>query len=497
MKMLRPFALLSGVLLLAGCSSMAVAPESGRLPLMKDAVAATGDRFAEDVGPGITRVRIPSGAMASSTRRPVTADIRSRPIRVDFVTQTASMGDLVDALSASDVQIAFRWQRENGQAVLQKTLPFTRFNGTMGGLLDALRTGMGIVSWQEGDLVFLSDADQYTVSLPQDSEIIKAVSSSISSLGATDIVESIEGGQLIYTAAPAVQDENIRPFLQKTVQNLSTINLQVAIVSLALTDQSSQGFDWSKFAAGIDTRPSEINAVTAAESGSRVGDFVDLTANGIAIGTTSLGTMFGVRAVASVAGAIDFLSTFGNTNVTQNVHLRTLSGKEVKIRSGQDIPYVKNVGATSDTGGNVTGSSTTETVKTGLTVGMTPRFDAASSLVTVDVSLDLTSVLEFVELNAGNQLGTLTQPRIQEQSLNDIVQMRAGQTAVIGGLQYDQEVYNGSEPTILRDVARRNSVAFGSRKVNVTRTSLFIILRPTVTIYEGGDFGALSAGISK
>ena len=472
---------------------MAVAPQSGRLPTMANATSSVSERFAADVGPGITRVRVPhSGSGVASLRNPVPADIRSRPVRIEFMTQTATMGDLVDALSASDVQIAFRWQRENGQAVLQKTLPFTRFNGTMGGLLDALRTGMGIVAWQEGDLVFLSDADQYTISLPQDDEIIKAISASITSLGATNVVESIESGQIIYTAPPAVQDESIRPFLQRSVENLSTVNLQVAIVSLALTDQSSQGFDWSKFSAGIDNRPLAEGATAA-----RLGQFFDLTSEGAALGTTVEGTLFGVRAVASVAGAIDFLSTFGNTNVTQNVQLRTLSGKAVEIRSGQDIPYVKNVGATSDEGGNVTGSSSTETIKTGLTVGMTPRFDAASGLVTVGVDLELTSVLEFVELNAGNQLGTLTQPRIQEQSLNDIVQMRAGQTAVIGGLQYDQESYNGNEPTFLRDTARRNSVAFGSRSVDVTRSSLFIILRPTVIIYEGADFGVLGAGTTK
>ena len=480
MKMLRPFVLLSSALLLAGCSAMAVAPQSGRLPTMANASSSASERFAADIGPGITRVRVPSaGAGVASLRTPVPASIRSRPVRIEFMTQTATMGDLVDALSASDVQIAFRWQRENGQAVLQKTLPFTRFNGTMGGLLDALRTGMGIVAWQEGDLVFLSDADQYTISLPQDDEIIKAISASITSLGATNVVESIESGQIIYTAPPAVQDESIRPFLQRSVQNLSTVNLQVAIVSLALTDQSSQGFDWSKFSAGIDNRPA-VAAADGSTPAERLGQFFDLTSDGAALGTTVDGALFGVRAVASVAGAIDFLSTFGNTNVTQNVQLRTISGKAVEIRSGQDIPYVKNVGATSDEGGNVTGSSSTETIKTGLTVGMTPRFDAASGLVTVGVDLELTSVLEFVELNAGNQLGTLTQPRIQEQSLNDIVQMRAGQTAVIGGLQYDQESYNGNEPTFLRDTARRNSIAFGSRSVDVTRSSLFIILRPTV-----------------
>lgn len=499
MKTLLPFALTSfAALALAGCSSTGL-PPSSRLPLMQDAVAASSERFAQDGGAaGITRVQVPgSGGGVVSNRNPVPASLRSRPIRVEFMTQTATMGDLVDALSGSDVQIAFRWSRTEGQTVLAKSLPFTRFNGTLGGLLDALRTGMGIVAWQEGDLVFLSDADQYSVSVPQDQEILDAVAKSLTELGATDVVKSIDGGKIVYTAAPAIQDEVLRPFLDRTVRNLSTINLQVAIVSLALTDKSSQGFDWSKFSAMIDARPSEITATTISNTKeSTVGGFFDLASGGVALGTTNLGTVFGVAAVTSVTTAIDFLSTFGNTNVTQNVDLRTLSGKSVTIRSGQSIPYVKGVNATASDG-NVTGSAVTETVDTGLTVGMTPRFDSATGLVTVNVDLDLTSVLEFVDLSAGNQLGSLSQPRIQEQQLTDIVQMRAGQTVVIGGLQYDQESYNGNEPTLLRDHARQNSTAFGTRTMDVNRNSIFVILRPTVTIYESGMPEVLGAGVTK
>ena len=491
--MLRPLALGSLLLVLAACSSTGGMPKTGRLPLMSDAARASTERFVQDAGaPGITRVRAPGrGDTVASNRRPVSAEMRSRPVRVEFMTQTASMGDLVDALSGSEVQVAFRWQRENGVAVLQRPLPFTRFNGTFGGLLDALRSGMGIVAWQESDLVFLSDADQYTVSLPQDADVIKSVAASLSELGATNVVSSIDGGHIIYTAAPATQDESIRPFLMRTVDNLSTINLQVAIVSLALTDTTSQGFDWSKFSAGITTKPSQIDPVEFPLVGkTSLGSLIDLTSDGLALGTTNIGTVFGVKAMLSVAGAIDWLSTFGNTNVTQNVDLRTISGKPVVIRSGQDIPYVKEVGAVSGDGGSVTGSSSTDSVKTGLTVNMTPFFDSRTDLVTVKVALELKSVLEFVELNAGNQIGTLTQPRIQEQQLDSIVQMRAGQTAVLGGLQYDQEVYNGNEPAILRDTAWKSSTAFGRRSHDVNRTSLFIIMRPTVTIYESGVLSA-------
>ena len=204
-----------------------------------------------------------------------------------------------------------------------------------------------------------------------------------------------------------------------------------------------------------------------------------------------------MRTAFTVAGAIDWLSTFGNTNVTQNVELRTLSGKQVKFRSGQEIPYVKGVGV-SNTGsyaannstagglGGSLGSTQTDKVKTGLTVELTPRFDSDAELITCEVKMELKSVLEFVQLSAGNQIGTLTQPRTQEQEINDIVRLRAGQTAVIGGLQYDQEQYDGNEPTALRESLTASGSSFGRRAQDVQRNALFIIMRPVVTLYEPG-----------
>src|SRR5690606_39176893 len=92
------------------------------------------------------------------------------------------------------------------------------------------------------------------------------------------------------------------------------------------------------------------------------------------------------------------------------------------------------------------------------------------------------SVLEFVELNAGNQIGSLSQPVTQDQSLTDIVRMSAGQTVVIGGLQYDSEDYKGNDPAMLRKGGDFRS-RFGKNSQDVSRNALFIILRPAVTVF--------------
>lgn len=506
-KMLRRVALNSvgfSALLLGGCAVNGL-PEAGGLPSLNETKASTAARFTEDAGPGVTRVRVPGSSMESvSIRQPVSASLRSRPIEVNFPAQTATMGDLVDSLTLSDVQIAYRFS-DGGVGSLARVLPFTRFKGTLGGLLDALKTGMGLVTWQEGDLVFLSDSDRYAVTLPQNAEVLSDVAASISALGATQVVTSADGGKIIYAATPTAQAEVIGPFLKRIARNLSTINLQVAVVNLSMTDNSTQGFDWSSFSTLVDTREEAGSLAGGADPDNQfpgsilpdpkngaAGNVFDLTGSSLFLGTTSIGEIFGTKAVASVTAAVGYLSTFGNASVSQNVEMKTLSGKPVQFRSGQEIPYVKGVEAVASEGA-VTGSATTDKVQTGLTVNMLPRYDSDSNVLTIDVSMDLTEVIEFVDLSAGNQVGTITQPRTQTQTLNDIVQMRAGQTAVIGGLQYDREDYHGNEPTALRDTLKRNSMAIGKRSKDVTRQSLFVILRPTVTVYEPSDVaGALA-----
>lgn len=507
---------------LSACASQQQTLPS-RLPTMKAAAEATALRFAGDAGsPGIVHVPVPAGMMRIGTvHNAVSSGLRAREVRI-MVPSSATMADIVEAIQSMGITVVFKWRNGDKTDILNKKPPFTRFSGNFGGLLDALRRGAGVVSWEENGTVFISDADRFSVTMPQDKDLIAEASGSLQALGATDIVTSVEAGTIVYTATPDLQTDVIGPFFSKLVRNLSTVNLQVAIVSLAVNDKMKSGFDWNAFSvaiqeegagtpsnsgagAGTDGTVTPTDTVTGGLGGSQSGDSevldnaVKILSSGLAIGTTSTGEIFGRTVMTSVAAAIDFLSSFGNTNVTQHVDLRTISGKPVEFYSGQEIPYVKGVSSTTTSGtDNTTGSTDTDSVKTGLTVEMTPRFDSSSGIVTVSFDLDLTSVVEFVQLSAGNQIGTLTQPRTQSQKLSDIVRLRAGQTVVLGGLQYDQEQYNGTEPALLRGALRDRSLSVGSRSQDTQRQALFVILRPVVTIYDSQPgVGALAEALTK
>ncbi len=582
---------LAGLLSLAVGGCAGALPDAGRLPTQTNTQSATAERFKQDEGDiPVQRIRTPASFLGESRlNSDLSPQLSRRPISIDFQNPDASLGDLVGALSAYDIPIAFRWSKAahggngaggggssgatasggqpsrttgtelsprkeastlsksssagggGGGEALQRRLPFTSYTGTVGGLFKTLRTGLGLASWQEDGMVYLADTDQYAITMPQEKDAIKAVADTLKSLGAEDITDSIDGARIIYSASPNLHDRIIGPFVRRVARNLATITIQVSIVNLALTDKSGQGFDWSKFSVGLDQRANSLATASASgtaatattattgssstvntnglssgltsgtvgttdtTSGSSVaqkGVLSGLTSTGISLGTTSVGKVFGVATVTSVSSAIEFLSTFGNTNITQQVSVHGLSGKEVKFSSGEEIPYVSGVGvgtlgssgvassngvsngASGYSSNNTLGTSNTDKVKIGTEIVMIPRFESENELVTIDFKMKLSSLIEFVKLDAGAQLGTLTQPHTAEQELNSLIRVKAGQTVVLGGLQKDQEQYNGSEPTVLRDALRDNQLSLGSRDQDISRNALFVLLRPTVTVYE-------------
>src|SRR3546814_15347464 len=90
--------------------------------------------------------------------------------------------------------------------------------------------------------------------------------------------------------------------------------------------------------------------------------------------------------------------------------------------------------------------------------------------------LEWTELNEFINWNAGNQLGSFTQPRTREQKRDDIVRIPVGETVVLGGLRRQLASLDRNGPFSLYSLGMKG-------KKNETQT-IFIILRPTVTIYE-------------
>lgn len=378
-----------------------------------------------------------------------------------------------------------------------RLLPFRRYEGTLGGLFRRLQRSMGLSIWWN-DGIYMSPVGRYAVMLPQNREIMSQVANELNALGAKNVVASMQAGTVSFVAPGALAEEVIRPYLIRTGRNASQVTLQVALVSVAMNDSSARGFDWSKFSFSLgDPGGSSTTGGSVSGSAGTSGGTVSVTApktNLFSISNDAarvyMPSVFGKP--LDIMGAIGFLSTYGDTKVEQNVELRTLSGTRVEFRSGEKIPYVSGVSATTTgslAGAGTIGAAQTNTLETGLHLDMLPNFEANGGLVTVGFNLQMVDLVEFVQLSAGAQLGTLTQPRTREQKINDIVRIPVGETVVLGGIRGNSSSLTRNSPF---------GVSFlGSRKKSGSSTTTFILLRPAVTVYkvaglESPDTGVLS-----
>ena len=364
---------------------------------------------------------------------------------------------------------------EKGPRFYDRILPFRYFKGSVGELLKRLENSGELAVWYDNGLV-VGETRRYSVAIMQNIDVSQSVVNELIRLGARDVVGSIGAGQIFYAAAPRVNAELIEPYLRRVSTNLSEITLQVALVTVAMTKNAERGFDWSSFNL-------QLGNGTATNGGATPDSGFDRNTGNFSSGAFRATFGVGLANPLTVAGAIRFLSRVGDTSVTQNVELRTLSGAPVALRSGENIPYVQNVGSNIvgglGGGAGISGSTQTASLGTGITLNVDPRYDASSGIVTMDVGVKLVDLVEFVQLSAGNQVGTISQPRTREQGLNSIIRVPAGQTTIVGGIRRDQASDNRTAPLGLWGI--------GSRTRDRNVFWLFTIVRPVVTVYESSD----------
>lgn len=399
------------------------------------------------------------------------------------------------------------------------------YSGTVGGFLAAVTRATDVWFTWEGDSILVSPTEKISVSIPQESSFTEQMTKAFTALGLTGKVDW-QSGMATMTVAPS-EFKQVKSYLEKATANAAIISLQLAVINVTLAQTAKQGIDWDKLtlsASNTNLRtalPSTTSSSTS--TGSNTGNVVNGGANnvnsnlintGASTAANTMDITAAPRAFAntnqSVSSALDFagsalqgaiftkyfnfvglfnfLQTYGVTEARQNVMLKTFTGNKVALKSITKIPYVSGVGVsginntvsnntTSGLGNNVLGSTQTANAEDGTDIEITPSFDAHANTVTLDLSVSIKSVVAFNELSAGNQIGKLTQPTTADRTFTDKVLMRPGQTAVVGGISFDNISDNRGGPLFLEAAGLKR---LESQSLKVDRQTMFIVVRPTV-----------------
>lgn len=255
-----------------------------------------------------------------------------------------------------------------------------------------------------------------------------------------------------------------KPSVMKTVKTLvnnyeqvhsGQLLIEAQIIEVNLSDDFRWGVDWSILRDDI---ASAFSAGTRSVS-EAVGTFGSLSqgARGITLTTPPMGgsgtSDFSFhKSTGSTLVAIDMMQKYGDVGVLSNPTIRAKHGQPAIISVGTSSTYISDTRIT--TNGTGTGLSTTQEVQTrqvfdGLMVGVVP-FIAKNG----DINLSIHPVQSKVNplslglVEAGADV-KVTLPEVELKSMSTQLQVKNGNTIIMGGLIDQSDFRNESEVPVL------------------------------------------------
>ena len=266
------------------------------------------------------------------------------------------------------------------------------------------------------------------------------------------------------------QQELVQQYLDRVMQAAQRqVLIEATIVEVTLKDQYRAGIDWSKALQGttgwtINTLGGGTNALAGTLTPFIQATYTNSGKNGF-------------------TAAIDLLESFGNTKVLSSPKLMALNNQTALLKVVDNLVYF-NVKADTTTTANVgtttTFTTTPQTVPVGIVMTMTPQINE-NGMVSLTVRPTISRNVGFVKdpnpsipANISNEV-----PVIQVREMESLLQIRSGQTVILGGLiQDDRNNARDGIPGLSRPEGI--GAVFGQHERINNQTELVIFLRPTV-----------------
>jgi general secretion pathway protein D len=271
----------------------------------------------------------------------------------------------------------------------------------------------------------------------------------------------------------ARQHELVQQYLDRMMQSAQRqVLIEATIVEVNLKDQYRAGIDWSRALQGaVGWQIQTVGGVAGSTGNALAGTlapFVQATYNG----------SNGFKA------AIDLLESYGNTKVLSSPKLMALNNQTALLKVVNNLVYF-SVKADTTTAANVaqttTFTTTPQTVPVGVIMTVTPQINE-NGIVSLTVRPTISRKVgeaedpnpDLKKQNISNRI-----PVIQVREMESLLQVKSGQTVVLGGLiQDDSNNARDGIPGLSRPEGI--GAVFGQHERVNSQTELVIFLRPIV-----------------
>ncbi|MBW8330357.1 MAG: secretin N-terminal domain-containing protein, partial [Thiobacillus sp.] len=268
----------------------------------------------------------------------------------------------------------------------------------------------------------------------------------------------------------AKQQELVQQYLDRVMLSAQRqVLIEATIVEVSLKDQYRAGIDWSKALQGttgwtINTLGGGTNALAGTLTPFIQATYTNSGSNGF-------------------TAAIDLLESFGNTRVLSSPKLMALNNQTALLKVVNNLVYFTVKADTNQNANNTTTTFTTtpQTVPVGIVMSVLPQINE-NGMVSLTVRPTISRQVGTVQdPNPDLKTAGVTNsvPVIQVREMESLLQIRSGQTVILGGLIQDD---NNNARDGIPALSRPEGIGavFGQHERINSQTELVIFLRPIV-----------------
>ncbi|WP_198022862.1 secretin N-terminal domain-containing protein [Hyphomonas neptunium] len=274
----------------------------------------------------------------------------------------------------------------------------------------------------------------------------------------TSLFESLSirvdpGRNAVVARGASVELESLSELLSLLDKPKRQVLIEATIVEVSLTDGTSLGVQW-------DLVQDRLSA-TFTDTGSG-----DLTSLFPGVSVSYINT--------DIAAVINALAATSDVEIVSSPRMLVLNNETARLQVGDQVPIItQSAVSVSDPGAPVVNSTTYR--DTGVILTVTPRI-RAGGMVEVDISQEVSGVSETTT-------SSIDSPTISQRSIQSVLAVPDGSTAVLGGLMSSTRSYSRTGIPILKDTPVLGA-AFRSTNQSERRTELIVLIEPTVVVSE-------------
>ena len=173
-----------------------------------------------------------------------------------------------------------------------------------------------------------------------------------------------------------------------------------------------------------------------------------------------------------ISAVLNALATTSDVEIVSSPRMLVLNNETARLQIGDQVPIItQSAVSITDPGAPVVNSTSYR--DTGVILTVTPHV-RAGGMVEIEVSQEVSGVSETTTSN-------IDSPTISQRSLESVLAVPDGSTAVLGGLMSSTRSYSQTGVPILKDTPILGA-AFRSTSENERRTELVILIEPTVVL---------------